>query len=289
MKIFSGIFEKSNQTKNGIISIGVFDSFHRGHQALLHDLVALSKKEGLETFVLTFRIPPRKDTQLNVLELNDKLSFIENTGVENVILCDFDEYFSNLNGFEFVRLLEKNFNITNYYIGEDFRFGFNKTGSKELIEKSGYKVFLEETFKIDNKKVSTSQIKKYIKDGTLEGIEQCLGRHYYIKGIVKMGKQLGRTIGYPTMNIINSEVLYPLNGAYISITEINGINYKSMTFVDSSIIETHLIGYEKFEYNFSIKVNFVKKLRNNISFKTLDLLKIQLESDLLATKQFFNI
>lgn len=287
MKIYSGIFEFSEQVKNGIVTIGVFDSFHLGHRKLLKDMVNIAKKENLVSYVLTFRIPPKKEIGINLLELDDKLSFIEETGIDNVILCDFDELFSIITAFDFVKMLEKNFRINSFYIGEDFKFGHNRAGSRELLEKTGHKVFIEETFKIDNKKVSTSQIKKYIKEGNVDVVKDFLGRPYYIKGIVKMGKQLGRVIGYPTMNIVNSEVLYPSNGAYISVTEVNGKNYNSMTFVDKSIIETHLLGYNSFNYNFLIKVNFIKKLRDNLSFDSIDDLKKQLEADLNSTIDYF--
>lgn len=287
MKIFSGINEKNNSIREGMISIGVFDALHIGHQKLLSDMVIAARESNLETYVLTFRIPPKKDNELNILELNDKLSYIENIGIDNVIVCDFDEHFSTLPAIEFIRILEKNFTIRAYFIGSDFKFGHNKSGSKELIEQLGYNVLLEDTLQIDNKKVSTSQIKKYIKEGKVEGIKELLGRYYYIKGIVKMGKQLGRVLGFPTMNIINPQVLYPSNGAYISLTEIDDTLYESMTFVDSSIIETHLLNYSDFNYNFQIKIHFTKKIRDNLDFKNFDDLKKQLENDLLVTKQYF--
>lgn len=288
MKIFSGLGEKNNLSKEAIISIGVFDAFHIGHEKLIKNMVAKAEALDLESFVLTFRIPPRKDNKLPILELNDKLSYIEKLGVKNVILCDFNEDFSAVSSIDFLRILEKNFNIMHYYIGDDFRFGFNKSGSKEMIQQMGYTTYIEKTLEIDDKKVSTSEIKKYIKNGDVEKIIPMLGRAYQIKGVVKMGKQLGRTLGYPTMNMINPQIMYPANGAYITMTMVNGCSYQSMTFVDSSIIESHLIGFEKFEYNFPIKVDFFKKIRDNKDFSGLDELVAQLEKDLTLTKQYFN-
>lgn len=289
MKIFSGISENSNSSKDGIVSIGVFDSIHKGHQILLKDLAKTGDKLNLESFVLTFRIPPKKDNALKTLELDDRLHLIEEIGINNVILCDFDDNFSTIKPFDFARILEKNYNIKNYFIGKDFRFGHNKTGSIDELKQLGYKVFIEETFEIDSRKVSTSEIKKYISDGSIELANTLLGRPYHIKGTVRMGKQLGRILGYPTMNITNSEVMYPSNGAYMTTTVINNIEYKSMTFVDSSIIETHVIGYDEYDYNFMIQINFLKKIRDNVFFGNVDLLKKQLEIDLKETKLFFNI
>ena len=156
-----------------------------------------------------------------------------------------------------------------------------------MLKNEGFDIFTEETFKFDGKKVSTSEIKKYIKSGSIVEANCRLGYNYFIKGVVTKGKQMGRTIGFPTMNIQNNNVLYPKAGSYFTTTEVNNKSYPSMTFVGDSIVETHLIGYKDYTYGFPIRVDFLQKIRDNKPFNSFDELKEQLRIDLDMTKKYF--
>ena len=142
-------------------------------------------------------------------------------------------------------------------------FDYFKGWSPEEVDEF-LNIFTEETFKFDGKKVSTSEIKKYIKSGSIVEANCRLGYNYFIKGVVTKGKQMGRTIGFPTMNIQNDNVLYPKAGSYFTTTEVNNKNYPSMTFVSDSIVETHLIGYKDYAYGFPIRVDFLQKIIFNV-------------------------
>lgn len=290
MKLFYGLEDKYEGAKNGIVAIGAFDSLHTGHTHLISNLIKIAQQRNLENYVLTFKIPPYKNQgQKIILEYKDKISLLESMGVNNLILCDFDSILSSLTPEDFTKILETQYKIKSYCEGVDFRFGHNQSGTLESLKKLGYSVFLEETFKFGGKKVSTSEIKKYIRCGEIRKVNELLGREYFINGIVTKGKQLGRTIGFPTMNMVNKVVEYPSCGSYITKTWIEGIEYPSMTFVDASIIESHLIGYQNFDYGFPMKVYFLQKIRDNQSFKNFEELRKQLQKDLGVTKKYFNI
>lgn len=288
MNIYNDFSEPKYYKRNGIVSIGAFEALHIGHKRLLLNMLDVAKENNLENYVFTFTESPKRTSKSkSVLEISDKLAMLEEFGVQNVILCDFSKELKDLPPTVFAELLNKNFGIISYYEGEDFCFGKNKSGNLELLQNEGFEVFTEETFKFDGKKVSTSEIKKYIKSGSITEVNNRLGYNYFIKGVVSKGKQMGRTIGFPTMNIQNSNVLYPKAGSYFTATEVGNNKYPSMTFVSKSIIETHLIGYNNYAYGFPIRVDFLQKIRDNKPFNSFDELKEQLKIDLDMTKKYF--
>lgn len=288
MNIYDDFSKPIEYTRNGIISIGTFEALHLGHQKLLLNMLNVAKEKNLESYVLTFIESPKKiNNEKSILELSDKLSMFEKLGIQNVILCNFNSNIKNLDPVIFSKILLKNFGIVSYYEGEDFYFGINKSGNLKLLKNEGFEVFTEETFKIDGKKVSTSEIKKYIKSGSITEVNNRLGYNYFIKGVVTKGKQMGRIIGFPTMNIQNNNVLYPKAGSYFTTTSVDNREYPSMTFVSESIVETHLIGYKDYAYGFSIRVDFLQKIRDNKPFNSFDELKEQLRIDLDMTKKYF--
>lgn len=288
MNIYNDFFTSTEYKRNGIISIGAFETLHIGHQKLLSDMVNVANKKNLDSYVLTFIESPKKfNDEKNILELADKLTMLEKLGIQNTILCSFTKELKELNPIIFSKILHKNFGIVSYYEGKDFHFGINKSGDLNLLKNEGFDIFTEETFKFDGKKVSTSEIKKYIKSGSIVEANCRLGYNYFIKGVVTKGKQMGRTIGFPTMNIQNNNVLYPKAGSYFTTTEVNNKSYSSMTFVSDSIVETHLIGYKDYAYGFPIRVDFLQKIRDNKPFCSFDELKEQLRIDLDMTKKYF--
>lgn len=288
MNIYNDFSKPKEYKRNGIISIGAFETLHIGHQKLLLNMLNIAKKNNWESYVFTFTESPKKaNNDKNILEISDKLMMLEKLGIQNVILCNFNKELKELPPASFSKILNKNFGIVSYYEGKDFHFGINKSGDLKLLQNEGFKVFTEETLKFDDKKVSTSEIKKYIRSGSITEVNNRLGYNYFIKGVVTKGKQIGRTIGFPTMNIQNSNVLYPKTGSYFSVTEVDNNKYPSMTFVSESIIETHLIGYRNYAYDFLIRVDFLQKIRDNKPFNSFDELKEQLKIDLDMTKKYF--
>ena len=290
MKIYNNIFEKQNVIKAGIISIGFFDSMHLGHKKVIKNLLDISNKNNLENYILTYSELPTKETiWKKVIELNDRLQIIKNMGIKNVILSNFNNKFSKLKPDEFIKLLKENFNIKQYLIRDDFHFGFNKNGNIKNLEKAGCEINLIEPIYINDQLVSTSNIKKALSTGNIETANSLLGYNYYIVGMVKKGKQLGRRLGFPTMNFYNNQILIPQEGVYLTKTHIKEKTYYSMTYVCDNTIETYLIGYDKFHYNFKIRVDFFKKIRDNATFQDLESLKVQLEKDLLVVIDYFKI
>jgi riboflavin kinase / FMN adenylyltransferase len=287
MKIFNSVFNNLNKKTRGIIAIGYFDSFHKGHKKLLQELIRKSSEKKLINYVLTFDYIPQKEKNGKaILELNDKIRFIREVGADNLILCKFERSFYSLSPSEFLRLLHKNFNIHEYVITEDIKFGYEKSGNINTLKESGCDINIVKPEFINDIRVSTSYIKELITGGRIEEANKFIGRNFYINGIVKKGKQLGRVLGYPTMNIRNDRVIYPPNGVYITRTIINNNEYNSLTYVSDDIIESYLLNYYRFSYNFKIKVEFFKKVRDNIKFNNSEELIRQIHKDMLSLKKF---
>lgn len=273
--------------KDGIITIGYFDSVHIGHQKLINTLLQKSEETNTIPYLLTFdNLYYKEKNGKKILELSDKIDLLKNFGVKNLILCKFDSEFAKISAEDFLLKLKKNFNIINFVCGEDFHFGHNKKGGIKLIEKLGYKVFVVQSIVKDGIRVSTSVIKKLVLEGEIETANELIGRPFFIKGMVFKGKQLGRKLGFPTFNLFNDNVIKPKNGVYLTKVAIKDAVFDSMTYVSDNVIETYALGYNKFSYGFKIRVDFFKKIRDNMHFNNSDMLVKQLYKDLEELKHF---
>ncbi|HOV13442.1 MAG TPA: riboflavin biosynthesis protein RibF [Spirochaetota bacterium] len=290
MKIFKDLHNKYICKKKGIIAIGYFDALHLGHNHLIKRLVEVSKQKKLGSFLLTYLNLPKKSLDnKGIIETKFKINEIRKMGVNNLILLNYDENFYTLDPNKFLNLLKNNFYIEKFLIGKDFSFGKDRSGNVVTLLENGFSIEVIEPFMIDGEYVSTSLIKRLIINGEIERANNLLGYPFFIEGIVKKGKQLGRKLGFPTMNIVNEKICYPLEGSYATITSIGDNKYYSMTYVSKDIIETNLFGYTDFHYNFKIKIDFFKKIRDNRLFDSLNELKSQLYIDLSTVRNYFNL
>ena len=288
MKIYKDIFKNYKIKKDGIIAIGYFDSFHLGHKKILNELINISNKKNIKNYVLTYdNLPLKNNSSKKLIELNKKLKLFKELGIKNILIGDTNKNFFKLSPIEFITVLKNNFNINEYVIGKDFKFGHKESGSIDDLKKAGCITHFIEPIKINKHLVSTSYIKELIFEGKIEEANKYLGHHYFITGINKKSKQIGRKIGFPTMNIFNDKILYPKNGVYITKTYINNNEYFSMTYVNDKLIESYLLDYNIFKYNLKIKVDFFKKIRDNAHFKDIIQLKKQLEKDLTKVIDYF--
>lgn len=281
------LYDNTKKKKNGIIAIGYFDSVHLGHIELIKKLLSVAKIEKLVPYILTFdNLYFKEKNGKKVLEFNDKIKILKEFGVKNLIICKFNETISKIEPEDFLLLLKKNFNIVAFVCGKDFHFGHNKKGNVKFIEAHGFKTFIVDPVIKYEKKISTSLIKEYIKNGEIEIANELMGRIFFIKGIVKKGRQLGRELGFPTFNFFNDNIIKPANGVYITKVHVKNNVYDSLTHVTDNIIETYALGYNRFSYGLKIKVDFFKKIRDNIQFENNDMLVKQINNDIEKLKEF---
>ncbi|MBP6556985.1 MAG: bifunctional riboflavin kinase/FAD synthetase [Flavobacterium sp.] len=288
-----------------IVTIGTFDGVHLGHKKILDQIIATAKIQHCESLVLTFfphpRIVLQEGTEMKQLNtLNEKIALLNNLGIDHLVVHPFDKEFSRMTAEEFVKkVLVDIFQLKKIIIGHDHRFGRNRTADindlKAFGETYGFEVEQISVKEINEVSISSTKIRTALAEGNVELANEYLGYPYSLTGIVTKGQQLGRTIGYPTANIHLEEdyKLIPQNGVYVAQSSINGKTVFGMMNIGNrptvngtnQTIEIHFFDFKEDLYEQKITVSFLKRLRDEEKFPSLEVLKTQLSSDkLLALK-----
>jgi riboflavin kinase/FMN adenylyltransferase len=308
LKIFNSIQEFTSTTKT-IITLGTFDGVHKGHKSILDKLINSSKSSGCQSVVLTFFPHPRmvlqQNSDLKLLNtIDEKAELLEKTGIDNLIIHPFDMAFSRLTAEEFVKdILVDSLNISKIIIGHDHRFGRNRTANiDDLIRFGidyGFEVEKISALEINEVSVSSTKIRNALNEGKIAVANDYLGYPYFINGTVVQGKQLGRTIGFPTANIEPSESykLIPANGVYVVSSEIDGKTVQGMMNIGTrptvngigTTIEVHYHDFNEDLYDKRLKVSLHHRLRDEVKFESFDALKQQLEQDRQDSLAWFKI
>jgi riboflavin kinase/FMN adenylyltransferase len=297
LKTFSNI--KEYNSKKSVVTIGTFDGVHIGHKKILERIIFNAKELNCESVVLTFFPHPRMVLQDNsVVQLlntvDEKTLLLEKTGIDNLIIHPFNQEFSRLTAEEFVRqILVNQLNIRKIIIGYDHRFGRNRTANiNDLIvfgEEYGFEVEQISAQEINDNAVSSTKIRNAILEGNITLANNYLGYNYFFSGIVVKGKQLGRTIGFPTANIkINEDYkLIPKNGVYIiksnydkkTIFGLMNIGTRPTVEGTNQTIEVFFLDFDKDIYDETLTIEIIEFIRNEQKFDSLEELKKQIEND----------
>jgi riboflavin kinase / FMN adenylyltransferase len=289
-----------------ILTIGTFDGVHLGHQKILARLQALKEELGLKTVVLTFDPHPRKflfpdQKDLKLLTLvEEKLELMRKHQVDVTVVYPFSKAFSQLAANEYVEeILIKKLKVQYLVIGYDHKFGKDRDGDIFTLFKLSHKHKFEveeiPAKDIDSINVSSSRIRKALEEGDVELTSKFLGHSYFIKARVVEGKQLGRTIGYPTANlrIEDGDKLIPKTGVYFVKVKVGEIFYHGMmnigtnptTDLDNTIkLEVNIFDFNEAIYGKVIRVSFLKRLRDEEKFDSIEALVQQIQRDEVECK-----
>jgi riboflavin kinase/FMN adenylyltransferase len=298
LKIVNSI-KSFNANKPTIVTIGTFDGVHLGHKKILEKIVENAHSQNCESLVLTFFPHPRTilqaDSEMKQLNtLAEKTNLLSALGIDNLVIHPFDAAFSRLTAEEFVKqVLVDTFKIKKIIIGHDHRFGRNRTANiDDLIEfgnKFGFEVEEISAKEINEVSISSTKIRNALTEGNIELANNYLGYYYSLTGIVSKGKQLGRTIGFPTANIkiVEEYKLIPQNGVYIVQSNLDGIMYHGMMNIGTrptvdgttQTIEIHFFDFQKELYNQKITISLLHRMRSEQKFESVDALKKQLDKD----------
>jgi len=297
LKTFSNIKEYNN--KKSVVTIGTFDGVHIGHKKILERIIFNAKELNCESVVLTFFPHPRMVLQDNsVVQLlntvNEKRILLEKTGIDNLIIHPFNQEFSRLTAEEFVKeILVNQLNIRKIIIGYDHRFGRNRTADiNDLIvfgKEYGFEVEQISAQEINDNAVSSTKIRNAILEGNITLANNYLGYNYFFSGIVVKGKQLGRTIGFPTANIKIKEdyKLIPKNGVYIvksnydkkTIFGLMNIGTRPTVDGTNQTIEVFFLDFDKTIYDETLTIEIIEFIREEQKFDSLNDLKNQINED----------
>ncbi len=306
MKIFNSIHEFSSPTKT-IVTLGTFDGVHKGHRSILDKLISNSAALGCESLVLTFFPHPRMVLQQNsdirlLSTIDEKAELLEKYGLDNLVIHPFDHAFSRLTAEEFVKdVLVDKLNVRKIIIGHDHRFGRNRTANiDDLIrfgKEYGFEVEKLSAYAVNEISVSSTKIRNALLAGDIATANGFLGYPYFLTGTVVKGKQLGRTIGFPTANIhiMEEYKLIPANGVYTVSSVIDGKTVYGMmnigvrpTISGTGLsIEVHFLDVDKDLYDSQMRISIHHRLRDEQKFGSFDALKEQLVRDRESTIDWF--
>jgi riboflavin kinase / FMN adenylyltransferase len=298
LKIFNSIND-FNSTQKTVLTLGTFDGVHIGHKKILEKVIQKKSHDDSESLVLTFFPHPRmvleEKSEVKLLNtLHEKIDLLQKIGLDNLVIQPFDENFALLTAQEFVKtVLVDKFHVKKIIIGYDHRFGKNRTGNIDDLISFGkqYNFEVEQISaqEIEDVSVSSTKIRKALQEGNMDLANDYLGYDYFLTGIVTQGKQLGRTIGYPTANLQIQEnyKLIPKNGVYVVKSILHQKVYYGMMNIGFNptvdgqhlSIEIHYFDFDADLYNQQISVSILKFIRSEQKFYSFQLLKEQLEKD----------
>ena len=222
----------------------------------------------------------------------EKLKVLECENINVVAFKDFDENIMKISPEDFVEWLCESYNVKGIVVGFNFKFGYKNLGDTELLEKLqkkyGYKLYIMNPYKLEDKIISSTYIRNLILDGNVKKAFLMLSRPYMLSGKVIHGKKLGRTIGFPTANLeINDKKVIPKKGVYYTNVDIEGKIFKGITSVGNNptvngkelTIETYILDFNNNIYEKEIKVYLIDRIRDEIKFNNIDELTKQLKKD----------
>lgn len=305
MKIFRHIEDPELSLPGSVVTMGNFDGIHVGHQTLIHNAVEESKKLGYPSIVLTFEPHPLKVLVPDraprlILAYQDKVDFLQSLGVDIVIAQHFDRRFASLEADAFViRFLVERLKVRKLWVGRDLRFGRDRKGSVNdllrLAPTLGFEVGIVEPILLRGSRISSSRIRQTIEEGRVDEVRAMLGRYHFISGRVVAGHRRGRDLGFPTANISSYTEVLPSNGIYATLVEINDKKWPSVSSIGVNptfgagprTVETFIFDFDADIYGESVKLSFVKRIREERKFAVLADLIAQMHEDVKTTKTLF--
>ena len=300
MKIYQDI--SNFHVKNPVITIGSFDGVHLGHLKIINRLKDIAHQSRGETVVFTFSPHPRQvlfpeERNLRLLTtLEEKKELFEKAGIEHLILFPFTREFSQLSYTDFVRdILVGKLSVSILVVGHDHKFGKNREGDfdvlKNLSLRYNFSVEQLDALLMDDINISSTKIRNALQYGKIEKAGQFLGYPFMLHGTVIEGQRLGRRIQFPTANIEASDPnkIIPAYGVYAVYVKIGDDRYRGMLNIgtrptvsknaDHRSIEVHILDFDGDLYKKQIGVEFIKKIRDEQKFNSIEELKHQLEKD----------
>lgn len=308
-KLLRGLNHISSADQGGIVTIGNFDGVHLGHQALIREVVERARSAHLPSTVITFEPHPFEFfkkyplTIPRITRLREKFAALSACGIDNVLILPFNQRLVSMRAQAFIQeILVNTLHIKQVILGEDFHFGYKREGDVVFLQKEGqrlgFTVVTMPDFKVDDVRVSSTEVREALGKGDLKQAEKLLGRSYSMMGRIRTGDQIGRQWGFPTANIFLHRKITPLTGIYTvymhGITPepwpgVANVGMRPTMNGTRCLLEVHLLNFNQTIYGHDVEVQFCKKLREEERFPTIELLKKQIAADVAAAYDYFDL
>jgi riboflavin kinase/FMN adenylyltransferase len=312
MHVFRGLPNPESRSPCAL-TIGNFDGVHRGHAALLQKVVHQARQSGLPAAVMTFEPHPREyfaaraghldRAPARIANLRDKLEALEQAGIDRVIVEHFNARFAALTAQQFIEnILVQGCHARWICVGDDFRFGAKRSGDFDLLRRAGqqwgFGVEAMPTLMHDGLRISSSEVRQALASGNFALTQELLGRPYRMSGRVIHGKKLGRTLGFPTLNLRVVHKRPAVTGIFV--VRVHGLAEQALPGVASLgvrptvedqgrvLLETHVFDWQGDAYGRLIRVEFLKKLRDEEKYDSLQQLTDAIAEDERQAREFFS-
>ena len=305
MKVWNGLDDLPEDRPAVVASIGNYDGVHRGHQAILESAVAAARQRGLRAALITFDphpltvVAPDRRPEL-VQTRRQKLRSLERTGIDEVLIVPFDAALAQLEPEAFFDdYLLPRYPLAAVHVGGNFRFGKGRRGDVDLLaeigRRAGFDVECARAVEVDGRIVSSSAVRKALREGDVALAKRLLGRPFALTGLVARGEARGRELGFPTANLKPDNVLLPRAGVYLSQVRALAARHAAVTNVglrptfggERLSVEAHLLDFDEDIYGQRIEVLFLERLRDEQQFESPSELADQLARDRAAAESYF--
>jgi riboflavin kinase/FMN adenylyltransferase len=306
MRIFHGT-ENANIQKPTVLTLGVFDGLHLGHQKIMETVVERSAAVDAVSTAITFDPHPRAvlhpESAPPLLQtLDQRLANFEVLGIEQAIVVRFDEKFAAQHAEDFLHeIVHDRLHAKEVYLGKGFAFGKNRGGNIELLKRMGNELgfFADEVPEVQLRghRISSSKIRELLSEGKVNLVRRMLGRPYGVEGVVVRGNRRGHTIGFPTANLRPHNRVIPRFGVYATATLVDGTWRKSITNIGvrptfgkdlEPSIESYIFDFDGELYGDVLRVRFLHRIRDEKKFSGIDELKEQIERDTRRALNYFD-
>ena len=328
MRLIRGLYNIPSDFSGCVATIGNFDGVHLGHQTILQQLKKQGEEHQLPTVVMMFEPQPREffapdQAPARLANMSEKLQDLASFGVDYVLCLPFNQKLRSMSADQFIQtILLDGLKIRHLIVGDDFRFGCDRTGDYQLLqyagEKGGFSVEDTKTFEFGGQRVSSTRVRKCLAANDLIGAGKLLGRPYRMSGRIGYGRQLGRTIGVPTANVILQRNKLPMTGVYaVKAIEIEVADCHEREVRDASgqprvwqgvanigvkptvagipepSLEVHIFDFPSLGeggniYGKRLSIEFCQKIREEKKFNGLDKLKVAIGNDMSVAREFFS-
>ncbi len=306
MKIIRNLHRLKKGRHKCVLTIGNFDGVHLGHQAVIRQLRAQADELNLPAVIMTFEPLPLeffspRAAPARLTDFREKMQMLEALSVDKVLCLRFNESLAGLSAGAFVKdLLIDGLGIRKIIVGDDFGFGKDRQGNvallRELGSKHGFDVIPTCTYEYNGIRVSSSMIRGHLALGDFEQAVAMLGRPYQISGKVIHGDKRGRTLGFPTANIALKRKNTPLSGVFaVRVHGLGSSVYAGVASIgtrpvfngEKMLLETFIFDFSRDIYGRRISIEFVKHLREEQNFASVEALCAQMEKDAHKAREFF--